>query len=526
MLTVRCIALGISTMADETTVASGKRFCQDLRRIREDRDISIDEVRKETRIARTLLESFEEGGLYDHETFNEVYLRSLVQAYAEAVGLPPETARTELDAALQGTYQSALADQYLTDSTQTDDVDDEQGDDEVEGTASAPPDRSSSPDESSSSPSPSEAGEPGGRDGIVGPAREIGEGRDEEKRAEEEESVLPASEGAEEDDQSEEADAEADEASSGLPSGEAPSQESSPDFPSESKEAPEEDGEDDPGGLSEERRPSWMEEGDEGEDPTARDRSEGEREAGAVRGGEEVPPPPAGETGETGIVGEPTPMGSDAGDRPAATPSGAATPTNAPGRTRRQTGWSEWVQDERREIVWAGIGFVVVLLVLVGLGIAFFTGESEPASQQATSASTAPAVDTAASSGDTTQSSPTDQSRPPPANVTLGSSIPLTVRATRDVQGIRIERDEDLARPYWIEEGEAAVFPFQNRVILDNELANVQLFLAGYPYPEPATEGRIVITRSEVDAFVDTLRGAPAALTTPPDTIPKGPPDQ
>jgi hypothetical protein len=59
-------------------------------------------------------------------------------------------------------------------------------------------------------------------------------------------------------------------------------------------------------------------------------------------------------------------------------------------------------------------------------------------------------------------------------------------------------------------------------------LGHVEPFVAGYPYPESQwdTTGQIVITRTDVEAFVDTLRGAPATLTTTPDTIPKGPPDQ
>lgn len=509
-------------MADETSVAAGKRFSQDLRRIREDRGVSIEEVRKETRIARSLIESFEEGGLYDHETFNEVYLRSFVRAYAEAVGISPDRVRTELDAALEGTYQNVLADEYLSESSPSDDTDAEVSG-EAEGEGAAAQDQSPTPDQSP--PPPPEAGGPEGRGGIVGPAREVGDEDAEEIQAEEE-ADQPSSDASEEDDTSQPADSGAEEQPSDPASEEDSSKTSTSDSPATETESTDEETKGESDGLSKERRPSWMDEGGQGEAPPVTDQSEGVRDAAGVRGEGEALPPQPGE-GETGVVGPPTPIGEDGGERQASRP-GTPASTSPPSRASRRSGWRQWFQGEQRELMWAGIGFVVVFFVLVGLAIAFFTGESAPTSQQAASATTAPATDTAASPQDTTASSPPDRDRPPPADVTLGSTIPLTVRATNGVQGIRIERDEDLARPYWIEDGEAAVFPFQNRVILENELDDVQLFLAGYPYPESQwdTTGLFVITRSEVEAFVDTLRGAPAALTTTPDTIPKGPPDQ
>lgn len=179
-------------------------------------------------------------------------------------------------------------------------------------------------------------------------------------------------------------------------------------------------------------------------------------------------------------------------------------------------------------MVWAGVGFVVVLLVLVGLGVAFFSSSTETTQGQASSRSTPTAADTATASASADTTASASAARPPPANVTLGPSIPLTVLAFDNVRGIRIKRDEDLERPYWIEDGDAAVFPFENRVTLRYELEDVQLFLAGYPYPQSRwdTTGLVEITRDEVESFVDTLRGPPATLSTTLDTIPKGPPNQ
>lgn len=533
-------------MADEMSVAAGKRFSRDLRRIREDRGVSIDEVHQETRIARSLIEAFEEGGLYDHETFNEVYLRSFVQAYAEAVKISPDTVRTELEAALEGSYESALADRYLTDSAPSEGDDEEkEGIDEASATdAASDPDRPPTRDDEAASSEPPVAGGPEGRGGIVGPARALGE-EPEADTDPSEESVPVPPEGSDADDASpDEDDASSDDdteldgdtaASEEHPSPTAEDEPSTASEPSveddaesddsEAADSPEEGAADDSTGLPEDRRPSWMEEGEEGEEAPISPRAheeEGERPGGDAQ------TPPTAETGETGIVGEPTAMGSGSGEQPS--PSAAPSAPQPPGRgPARRSGWRAWFQGQQREMVWAGVGFVVVLLVLVGLAVAFFSADPEPAPSESTTASTAPASDTAAApAADTSEATPAEESRPSPANVTLGSSIPLTVLATRDVQGIRIERDDDLARPYWIEEGEAAVFPFENQAILESQLGNVQLFLAGYPYPESQwdTTGGLVITRADVEAFVDTLRGAPAALTTSPDTISKGPPDE
>ena len=558
-------------MADETSVAAGKRFSRDLRRIREDRDVSIDEIHKETRIARSLIESFEEGGLYDHETFNEVYLRSFVRAYAEAVGISPETVRTELKSALEGTYENALAEAYLSEPPPTEEGEDEAATEDTEPERpSAPP--STADDSDVSTPDPPSAGGPEGRGGIVGPARALGAEPEGEADAPEDSSAA-----AEDRDPDAETDAAPDVTRSEEPEGEesGPASASPPlddasganvsdpesDFPavegssaedeppaekesSPDEEAPVaeeppgedeasvtegpsiEDADDEFRGLSDDRRPSWM---DEGEEADAPDSSQpGESDARATPGEGGAAPPPAGGGGGTGIVGEPTALGSES-EAPE-TPSTPSTPRPSQKRDRgTRSAWRRLLGGEKRELVWAGVGFVVVLLVLVGLGVAFFSADSTSAPEEATTASTAPPTDTAATApADTAETSSTAEDRPPPADVTLGPSISLTLLATQDVRGIRIERDEDLERPYWIEEGDAAVFPFEERVTLQNELGHVEPFVAGYPYPESQwdTTGQIVITRTDVEAFVDTLRGAPATLTTTPDTIPKGPPDQ
>jgi len=520
-------------MADETSIAAGKRFSRDLRRIREDRGVSIDDLHNETRIARSLIESFEEGGLYNHETFNEVYLRSFVRAYADALEISPDTVRAALDKALDGSYENGLAEKYLpspSSGQKSRPADDEGGETDRENRLSSTSDSSAKQEDSKGgSPEPPSAGGPEGRGGIVGPARELGEGADEGEGPIEDSSdsmsqKAPDAEfGLGEDaDQGTSSDTSEDRDDLSSPSEEGG--DSSSGLESSPEESTDESDE-----MSADRRPSWMEEAEEDTETSAPPDPDSLDSRASSRS-EEASSPSPGAVGESGIVGEPTAMGSDSEAAPAA---GRSSPSSsrAPARNRSASGSRHWFTGDRREFAWAGIGVLVVLLVLVGLGIAFFSSGSDSASQPSTAASTAPAPDTAASSATDTSavdSSAGVVSRPPLANVTLGETISLTVLATRDVRGIRIQRDEDLSRPYWIEDGEAAVFPFRNRVILRDELSDIQLFLAGYPYPESDWDstGPVVITRSQVEAFVDTLRGGPAALRTTVDTIPKGPPNQ
>jgi len=65
------------------------------------------------------------------------------------------------------------------------------------------------------------------------------------------------------------------------------------------------------------------------------------------------------------------------------------------------------------------------------------------------------------------------------------------------------------------------VFPFTERVTLQNRLDSLQLLLEGYRYPITSTdaEGRVIIRRDTAEQFADTLRGAPVSITATPDTI-------
>lgn len=102
-------------MPDPSVTASGERFARDMRRIREEHGVSLEDIHEETMISMHIIESFEQDGLFEHPTFNRVYLRSFMRSYANAAGVDPERALEELERALNGEYGNELAVEYLGD---------------------------------------------------------------------------------------------------------------------------------------------------------------------------------------------------------------------------------------------------------------------------------------------------------------------------------------------------------------------------------------------------------------------------
>jgi hypothetical protein len=512
-------------MADESSSTAGKRFSEDLRHIREERDISVSEIHHETQIAETLIESFEAGRLYDHPTYNRVYLRSFVKAYADAVRIPRERALECLDDALEGTYEDALASTYLTDRSEPDaSSEDASSEDAPSGppTGGGPSRETRDPANTPEAPT---AGGPEGRGGIVGPPRAVGD--DPPAKAKPnlpdspvEESPPPTrgdrsdSSSSDRPDTSSPPDDAADDpeaaSASSEPSDPVPDEAESTDAPDTSSPR-ERDGADDPSATDD--NPDWM-----GEE-TGESSSEPTRPPSSSAGGEEES---ALGTDESSIVGEPTTLGSGPpGDPPSAAEAGGAHTRSGSGASRTDSNWWTSLTYGRAQLYVTGVGIVAVLLVLVGLGIAYLSSDD---TEQPPAATGPPDTTRAAGPADVERAA----SQRPPADVRLGATIHLTVLATDTVSALRIERDQDLRRPYWIVEGEAQVFPFQERVTIENELPNVRLFVEGYPYPvQPRdTSDGLELTRSGLQSFVDTLRGAPASLSVSPDTIPVGPPTQ
>ncbi len=243
--------------------------------------------------------------------------------------------------------------------------------------------------------------------------------------------------------------------------------------------------------------------------PAQEDRASGadeERPAGAAA-------PEAASVGEAAAE-EPAPAESPAAPPPLPedeapdaawseqSPPGGSAPRRSSSRGRRPSG----------RLTWIG-GGVAVLLVLGAA--AFFLARALGSGEATAPVDTEPPAPPADTAGHP------QASVAPRANLNLGETMYFTVLADKGrVSPIRITRDSDLRRPYWLEEGRATVFPAENRIVLEQQLDSIRLFLNGYPFPTSRRdeEGRIVVDRQVAQAFADTVRGAPVRLATTPDT--------
>lgn len=531
--------------------AATRRYSRDMRRIREEHDISIEDIHEDTRIAKTLLESFEEGSIYDHPTFNRVYLRSFVRVYAEAIELAPDEALDALEAALDGTYGNGLAVEHCgedplkseaeisdegaaSDSSQKEE--DGQGPVEEEEVESRDGEDESAEDEYTGTEPP--AGGVGGRGGIVGPARAVG--TDREGAAEEKEDSFRTERSREEDTpslisvddghskESEEADTSS--ASTDSSFDDPPSVEDSS-FWEEDDSSSDEDRSEDSSEVSSGATPFDSTEDPEPEQPQrptedpsstpVEQSAEGEsaQESSSVSPSqeEEASPQPVGE--EFGIVGEPEEVGSRASSS-ASAPSGSPS-QEAPARPPESSsgsGLANLWSGRRREMFISGVGILVLIGLLFGLGWSYFA-ETEPST--ASMAASETTEDTTQAATQDTVATASSSEQPPRVSLSLGDTLYVTVVAETNVSELRVRRNGDLRRPYWIEEGEARVFPFTNQISFEENLDNARFFLGRYPYPSPERDGlgRIVIDRETVESFADTARGRPQSLSASVDTI-------
>lgn len=166
----------------------------------------------------------------------------------------------------------------------------------------------------------------------------------------------------------------------------------------------------------------------------------------------------------------------------------------------------------------------IVLLLAGGVGLSQLMGGDDTSPDRVQGASVSPSPPDPAQETDSTS---TVSSSPPSPVLTLGDTLHVTVRANAPVRGLRVQQDDDLRRPYWIEAGEAMVFSFTERITIENELDRLQLLLEQHPYPTTRRDslGRIRIDRATATRFADTLRSTPVALPEPPvDTVSAAPP--
>lgn len=199
-------------------------------------------------------------------------------------------------------------------------------------------------------------------------------------------------------------------------------------------------------------------------------------------------------------------------------------PTRSAGATDVEEERAFWT--EHRNTLLVGI----IGLLVIGVGgtlIITYLGDGNPASDSPSDpspraeASAEPSFPDSTAAGDTSSADTQPADRRPRADVTLGDTLYVTVLATSDVREMRVQQDDNLRRPYWIEEGDARVFPFLRRITLQNQLDSLRLLFERYSYPVSRTddEGRIVITRDDARQFFDTLRASPSTGPSSSDTV-------
>lgn len=180
--------------------------------------------------------------------------------------------------------------------------------------------------------------------------------------------------------------------------------------------------------------------------------------------------------------------------------------------------WTGRLWHEHRGEILVG---VVALFVALGMfSSVFLISDGSTTSSDEETSSAAAAMESDGERGaqaDTSEASV----RRPPATVSLGDTMYVTVLAEGVVRRMRVRQDDDLRRPYWIEKGEATVFPFTRRIMIQDRLDSVRVYFERYRYPRTRTDdaGRIVIDRQTAQSILDTLRGTPVSLSVDPDTV-------
>ena len=160
----------------------------------------------------------------------------------------------------------------------------------------------------------------------------------------------------------------------------------------------------------------------------------------------------------------------------------------------------------------------VLLLVTAGLiwGMISLTGngQGDAVPETTETEESASPVDTTAPSPDEATAPSNESSNSvevPP--VVLGQTIYATLWADGgNVNGVRIQRDADLRRPYWIESGDVVVLPFQERIVIEEQFDQFSLFINEREMPlEPLdAQGRRVLSRTDLEVWADTTQTPPA----------------
>lgn len=163
--------------------------------------------------------------------------------------------------------------------------------------------------------------------------------------------------------------------------------------------------------------------------------------------------------------------------------------------------------------LWPAVAMVMLAaLVLTGIGL-LVVGQDESDSMQAgvieAEPYTAPALEQIEPAEPLMEEAIEEEAADEDAveeEVTLGDSIQVDIVATHDrVDPIRVRVDDDLRRPYWIEEADSVRFRVSDRIVLEERLDRVRLLVEGFEYPmeEAGPEGPLTITREEAKTFLE-----------------------
>lgn len=438
---------------------SGSSFPDDIRTIREKHGVAREEIHERTKISLENIQRFERGELDRHPHFNDVYLRALVRAYAEALGISEEVALQGLERSRAGSYEGELARAYLD---RGDDADGEAGADEdgSSGRSGGSGDASEEPPEAdadvSRSSSTTTAGDETRTADRAGEQPSEGAERSpEEKYAEPEEEDVPI-----------------------------PSVGGSPlEFGEEASEVG-------PGGQEdgEERHPLERDPDEFDDREESGEEAPSESEADRVFGA-------GGETGrrEGEAPGEAGPAGSRRGASPGRTGSG-----RAGRRSRSSTNLGRLGGRRLPGRIALGGGILVLLAALVWVGITLFTGSEDPEPEEA--APPPAAVDTA-------RSQPV-VANPAPSVPEIGDSLELTVVADTDVlEPVRVRLDGGPWNPYWLEQGDSMRFAAVDSVELRSYLPRARVLVEGMDWPLAVTSAAdsVLITREAVEQRIDSM---------------------
>lgn len=94
----------------------------------------------------------------------------------------------------------------------------------------------------------------------------------------------------------------------------------------------------------------------------------------------------------------------------------------------------------------------------------------------------------------------------PSVPIVLGDSIPIYVVASGGkLDPFRFQKDADLRRPYWLDEGDSMLFYVKNRAAIEDHLDMMQIVISGSPYPIYSTDStaRIIITRDSIKTYLE-----------------------